>query len=215
MINTITMAIIKQAKDGETIRNLAKRIGFAYSAVYRWMTVLEEYEVIHIIRKGNKNIIKINKNQIYNKCRELSKSIEVVEKDKIFWKIMKKITLGIRFVQSTAVVIWTQGSYITGDFSDRVYFLEVIEKDVDKVEEILKRQNIAYTKNTISEERPLVCIMPKRAFAVKKKDGLPVMPLQELVAWCKKLYLESVLEQLDEVYHIGIKARYAEIKTNK
>ena len=215
MINAITMAIIKQAKDGETIRNLTKRIGFAYSAVYRWMMVLEEYEVIHIIRKGNKNVIKINKNQIYNKCRELSKSIEVVEKDKIFWKIMKKITLGVRFVQSTAVVIWTQGSYITGDFSDRIYFLEVVEKDVGKVEGILKEHDIAYTKNTIPEERPLVCIMPKRAFAVKKKGGLPVMPLQELVAWCKRLYLDSILEQLDEVYHIGIKARYAEIKTNK
>lgn len=215
MINQITMSIIKRAKDGETIHGLAKRIGFAYSAVYRWIMVLEDYGVLHIIRKGNRNIIKINKNQIYNKCMELNQSIEVVEKDKIFWDVIKKTRLKARFVQSTAVVIWTQGSYITGDFADRVYFLEVAEKDVDSLKGLLKRHDIAYTENNTGEERPLVRIIPNKSFVVERKKGLPIMPLQELVSWCKKLYLDSILEQLDELYHLNLKVKYAEIKTNR
>jgi hypothetical protein len=215
MINQITMSIIKNAKDGETIHGLAKRIGFAYSAVYRWVNELEMYDVLHMIRKGNKNIIKINKNEIYSRFMELNKSIEAVEKDKVFWNIIKKIDVEVRFVQSTAVVIWTHGSYITGDFSDRVYFLEVAEKDMDNLKKILKRNDIAYTEKDTIEERPLVKIIKKKSFTVERKNSLPVMPLQELVSWCRKLYLDSILEQLDELYNLNLKERYAEIKTNK
>ena len=215
MINQITRSIIKNAKDGETIHSLVKRIGFAYSAVYKWINVLENYDVLHIIRKGNKNIIKINKNEIYNRFTELNKSIETVEKDKVFWNIIKKTKLNVRFAQNTAVVIWTQGSYITGDFSDRVYFLEVAEKDSDSLKELLKRNNIDYTEGNIGEERPLIHIIKKKSLTREKKNGLPVMPLQELVSWCKKLYLDSILEQLDELYNLNLKERYAEVRTNK
>src|SRR3989344_8578543 len=152
MINQITMDIIKHAKDGETIYSLAKRIGFAYSAVYRWINVLESYDVLHVIRKGNKNIIKINKNEIYNRCTELNKSVGTMEKDKVFWNIIKKAHLEVRFVQSTAVVIWTQGSYITGDFTDRVYFLEVAEKDTDSLKELFKKHEIFFTEKDMIEE---------------------------------------------------------------
>lgn len=215
MINQITMNIVRNAKGGETIRSLAKRIGFAYSAVYRWVNVLESYGVLHMIRKGNKNIIKINKNEIYNRYIALNKSVETVEKDKIFWNIIKTTELHIRFVQSTAVVIWTQGSYITGDFTDRVYFLEVAEKDVTSLKKLLKRYDIAYTEKENIGERPLVKIIKKKSFTIERKNGLPVMPLQEFVSWCKKLYLDSILEQLDELYHLNLKERYAEIKTNR
>ena len=37
IINEITTAIITEAKDGESIRSLASKIGFAYSAVYKWI----------------------------------------------------------------------------------------------------------------------------------------------------------------------------------
>ena len=56
IVNEITMKIIKNAKDGESIHSLATRIGFAYSAVYNWVLEIEKYEVIKIIRKGNKNV---------------------------------------------------------------------------------------------------------------------------------------------------------------
>src|SRR3989344_5704908 len=54
IVNEITIKIIRNARDGESIYSLANKIGFAYSAVYRWILELEKYEVVKIIRKGNK-----------------------------------------------------------------------------------------------------------------------------------------------------------------
>lgn len=216
LVNEITAKIVKNARDGETIRSLAKRVGFAYSAVYKWVNILKGYGVIHLIEKGNKNIIKINKkNMIYKKFVELDKAISVFEKDKIFWDIVKRTKLKIRFVQNTAVVIWTQGSYITGDFMDRVYFVEVYGKDLVSFKKILKKYEIACSEGNITEKRPFVYVIPnKKKFVVERKKGLPVVPLRVLIKWCKKLYLENVLEQLSSMYDLKLRERYAEIKTN-
>src|SRR3989344_9474580 len=102
IINKITMRIIRNVKDGESIHSLANRIGFAYSAVYGWILELEKYEVIRIIRKGNKNIIKINnKNRIYNKFRELDNVVSVIDKNNKFWEFIKKTKLRKKFVMGT------------------------------------------------------------------------------------------------------------------
>src|SRR3989344_8320988 len=124
IINQITSSIVKHDEDGKTIHSLTKKTGFAYSAVYKWIMILKDYDIIHLVEKGNKDIIKINKNNIYKKFIELDKAISTVEKDRFFWKIIKERVLRIRFVKSTAVVVWTQGGYITGDFLKNIYFLE-------------------------------------------------------------------------------------------
>ena len=215
IINEITISIIRNVGDGDTIHNLSKRIGFAYSAVYKWINILEDYNVIHIIKKGNKNVIKINdKNIIYNKFIELGNAIDIIDKDRIFWKFIKKIKLHIRFVKGTAVVIWTQGGYITGDFSDRIYFLEVYKNDKHKLEDLLRKYNIAFSSEKIIEERPFIFIIIKKSFKIVKMNNLPVMPLSELVLWCKKLHLENILEHLDLLYNLKLNAKYSEIRTN-
>lgn len=214
IINEITAAIVKDAKDGESIHSLAVKIGFAYSAVYRWISELEKYGVISLIRKGNKNVIKINKNLIYKKFRELDSAISVIEKDKIFWDLVKSLKLKIRFVKGTAATIWTKGSFITGDFYDRIYFLEVDQRDKDSLKKALRKHGVAYAEKGMSNKRPLVCIISKEEFEVGKKDGLPVMPLSELVEWSKELHLENILEQLNLLYDLGLKVKYAEVSTN-
>ena len=78
----------------------------------------------------------------------------------------------------------------------------------------MKKHNIQCTENKITKERPIVKIITKKAIKVEKREGLPIMPLQELVTWCKSLCMDSVLEQLDELYHLGLKTKYAEINTN-
>ena len=158
IINQITNSIIKNTKDGETIRRLAEKTGFAYSAVYKWVMILKDYEVISLIEKGNKSIIKINKNEIYRKFLELDNAVDIVEKDKVFWNIVKKIKIKIRFTKSTGVVIWTMGGYITGDFLDKIYFLEVYHKDLISFKKVLEKHNIAYSENEIINKRPLILI---------------------------------------------------------
>ena len=215
LINEITMSIIKNAKDGESIRSLTNKIGFAYSAVYGWILELEKYEVIRIIRKGNKNIIKINnKNRIYNKFRELDNVVSVIDKNNEFWEFIKNTKLTIRFVMGTAITIWTKGGFITGDFYDKVYFLEVAEKDINSLKKILDEKNISWTENKLINKRPLVYIIPKNEFKIEKSNNLPVIPLNELIEYCKGLYLDNVLEQLDLLYNLGLNKRYSEVYTN-
>ena len=214
IVNEITVDIVKNAEDGESIYSLAAKIGFAYSAVYRWISELEKYGVISLIRMGNKNVIKINKNLIYNKFRELDDAVSVIEKDNNFWDLIKTLKLKIRFVKGTAATIWTKGSFITGDFYDQIYFLEVDKKDVNALKNSLKEEGIAYTEGEANNKRPLVWIIQRDGFKAEKKDGLPVMPLNELVAWGKRLHLENILEQLDVLYALRLNTNYSEIKTN-
>ena len=214
IVNEITIKIIRKVRDGESIRSLANKIGFAYSAVYRWILELEKYEVIKIIRKGNKNIIKINKNLIYDKFKELDNAVSVIDKDNEFWELIKNLKLRIRFTKSTAITIWTKGGFITGDFYDKVYFLEVAEEDISSLKKILDEKNISWTEDKLVNKRPLVYITPKKEFTIEKLNKLPVMPLKELVEYCSKLYLDNVLEQLDLLYNLGINKRYSEVYTN-
>ncbi len=208
------MNIVKNAEDGESIYSLASRMGFAYSAVYKWISELERYGVISLIRKGNKNVIKINKNLIYKKFKELDDAVSVIEKDNTFWRLVKTLKLKMRFVKGTAATIWTKGSFITGDFYDRIYFLEVEKKDIDNLKKALKKEGIAYTDGELNNKRPLVWIIKKENLKIEKKDGLPVMPLRELVEWGKELHLENILEQLNLLYNLRLNVKYSEVLTN-
>lgn len=214
VVNDITIKIVKNIKDGENINSLANRIGFAYSAVYNWILNLEKYGVIRIIRKGNKNIIRTNKNLIYKKFIELENAVSVIEKDNEFWKLIKNTRLKIRFIKGSAIIIWTKGGFITGDFYDKIYFLEVFEKDVSSLKEIFKEKDIAYTENKLIKKRPLIYIIPQKNFKIEKIQGLPTMPLNELINYCNNLYLDNVLEQLDLLYNLNLNKRYSEIYTN-
>ncbi len=214
IINEITVEIVKNVKDKESIRSLASKTGFAYSAVYMWVAELEKYGVVNLIRKGNKNIITINRNAIYRKFKELDDAVSVVEKDNCFWKLTKTLKLKMRFVKGTAAAIWTRGSFITGDFYDRIYFLEVEKKESDSLKKALKKEGISYTEGEGSRKRPLVWIAQKERIKVERENSLPVMPLQELITWAKKLHLENILEQLERTHHVGLHAKYSEVVTN-
>ncbi len=214
IINEITMEIVKNAKDKESIHSLAERIDFAYSAVYKWVLELEKYGVINLIRKGNKNIIIINKNEIYQKFKKLERAISVIDKDNIFWDLIKKSKLRVRFVKGTAVAIWTKGSFITGDFYDRIYFLEVEKTDKEKLKNILEKKGIRYTEKEKINERPLIWVIEKEKVNIEKEQGLPIMSLKELVKWAKELQLENILEHLDTMYGLGLGAKYSEVATN-
>lgn len=216
IVNPITMDIIRKVEDGDTVRKVAKKTGFAYSAVYKWVKNLESFGVFDLEKKGNKTIISVNKELVYNKYMELFKTLETVEKNKIFWQLMRKTRYKVRFVRGTAVVIWTRGGYITGDFFDKIYHVEVLEKNFDDFKKWLEKYEIRFGKEdtTPSTERPFVYVKEKMTLKTERVNGLPAMPLKELVSWCRKLHLEPVLEQLDLMYDLGLKVRYSEIYGN-
>jgi len=92
--------------------------------------------------------------------------------------------------------------------------LEVFPRDINFLKKILNEKNIAYTEGSLINKRPLVCIIPRKSFRTAKINSLPAMPLKELVEYCKRLYLDNVLEQLDLLYKLNLNERYSEIYTN-
>ena len=141
-------------------------------------------------------------------------AISVIKKDNSFWKSVKTLRLKIRFVNGTAATIWTKGSFVTGDFYDRIYFLEVKRKDTIALKGYLEKEEIKYTEGKINNKRPLIWIIQKEDFEVGWLGGLPVMPLKELVEWARKLNLENILEHLDILYKLGLNIKYSEVLKN-
>lgn len=217
IINPITSEIIKKAKEGDTIRNISKNTGFAYSAVYNWISKLANMGVFRLEKKGNKTIIKINSNEIYASFQKLIEKTKEQEKDYLFWDLMKKTKLKIRLGKETSSIIYTQGGYITGDFYNRIYYIDVLEKDYSKLCKTLEKYNIHFSreKSINKSERPFIIInIRTKINKIYDFKSLPLTPLEEVVKWCKKLKLEPILEQLNILYKIPIKQKYSEIYTN-
>lgn len=139
---------------------------------------------------------------------------EIIDKDNTFWSIIKKTKIRTRFVKGTAIAIWTKGGFISGDFHDRIYFLEVEKQDKEKLKHILDKNQISYTEKEPSSERPLVLISERKGLEIVRKNGLPVMPLKDLVKWAEKLHLESALESLDKMYDLGLGVEYSEVEVD-
>ncbi len=215
-INPIVMSIIKTAKKGDTIKSLADRTVFAYSVVYKWVNRLKDLHVLDLKNDGNKKIVFMNKNDVYMKLMELSLAIEVIDKDNYFWSFMRKTIFNVRLVKGTAAVVWTNGGYVTGDFYNKIYHVEVLKKDYNSFVFFLEKNNIAFGKENSfpGDSRPFVYIKVRKSFVMERKNKLPVMPLKELVSWSKKLHLESILEQLDLTYNLGLNERYSEVYVN-
>ncbi len=217
IINQITSKIIQEAKEGDTIRNIARNTGFAYSAVYNWINKLANMGVFRLEKKGNKTIVKINSNEIYASFQKLIEKTQEQEKDYLFWDLIKKTKLKIRLGKETSCVIYIQGSYITGDFYNKIYYIDILKKDYPKLCRILERYNINFSieKSISKSERPFIIINIKtKANKIYNFKNLPLTPLKEVVKWCKKLKLEPILEQLNILYKIPIKQKYSEIYTN-
>jgi hypothetical protein len=214
IINPITAAVIKQAQNGDTIREVAKKTGFAYSAVYRWVIELAKCYIFEIKDEGNKKRIYAKHSDLYNQFASLIKSLNEANQDREFWAFIKKTNLKVRFTDGTAISLWTHGSYITGDFFDKIYILEVAAKESDKLKDELDKHGIEYTEGEKKDVKPLVFLSTRSDFHVEKLEGIPVMPLMELVEWCKNLDLDAALEHLNDLYNLGLKQKYSEVHTN-
>lgn len=216
IVNPITFEIIRKMHDGFTIRQIAGKTGFAYSAIYRWVKELEKNFILTSENRGNKILINANKSQVYESFAGLIKAIAIEKKDRLFWTLMKKTNLNARFSDNTAAVIWTEGAYITNDFFSKIYYVEVSVKDAKEFVNLLNKCNIAYSLDRTQKEDyrnlPFVYLIIKKDVKKFKKEDLPVISLKELVSWCKKLELEPILEQLKSIYKLKLNAKYSEYK---
>ena len=216
IINPITIEIISKAREGDSIRKIAKNTGFAYSAVYKWIKELALLNVFKLENKGNKVHIFTEKNDIYIAFKNLIEKINEYKKELKFWDFIKKTKLKIRLGKETSAVIWAKGSYIFADFYNKVYYIDIIKKDYPKLIKKFKQYNINSIKNENLEitTKPTIIINIIKQPQIIRVNGLPLTPLIEVIKWCRKLKLEPIIEQLGILYKIPIKEKYAEVFTN-
>jgi hypothetical protein len=113
------------------------------------------------------------------------------------------------YCDSTAVTVWTDGSYWT-DFTKgfRPIHIQVETKDIHYWKEFFRQHDAEYT---IAGERKTLfgityVIHPVDSVVFEQKDGDPVIPLQETIRFCKTnpLLYRPAMEFLDTKYHLGL-----------
>src|SRR3989338_10405794 len=108
IINPVTAAIIKHAKDGNTIREISMKTGFAYSAVYRRVAELAKHDMFEVKDEGNRKRIYAKHTPIYSQFTSLIRSVNEADQDRIFWAFIKKTSLKVRLAGGAAISLWTR-----------------------------------------------------------------------------------------------------------
>ncbi len=202
----VAAAVVREARDGDSILAVAKRTGFAYSAVYRAVQALAKAGAIRVEPAGRRSCIRAA-GPLYRAYQAFLEAVAMEERDRAFWAVLSGAT-GVRAARGTAAVIWTHGGYVTGDFAEHVYEVEATARGARRLAKRLMAAGVASSES--AEQRPFVRIRIVSSCPIERVDGVPVVPLQEFVRWCQRLQLEPILEQVDRMYGLGLGARYAE-----
>lgn len=116
------------------------------------------------------------------------------------------------FCGSTAVSLWTDGYYWTG-FTRGFRPIEVAiwKKERAFWRKFFKRMGARFVFEGESRTLygPVYVVQPRERLAFTEKDGVKVVPLDEVVEFCLRheLIYEPALEYLDQKYNIGYKKR--------
>lgn len=120
-----------------------------------------------------------------------------------------------------AVFLWTKGGYqVDRFFGFYPIHLKVREKDLEKWKVFFssKKQRFHVKDQPIRQTLfgLFYVLYPEVAFKTEGINAFCVIPLRETVDFCQRnIYsYEPALETLDEIYNLGLKAKYREAKTN-
>ena len=137
------------------------------------------------------------------------------------YDLLKEACMRYALTGPDAVFFWSKGGYQT----DRFFGFYPIHLKVEK-------RNLTKWKGFFSSRKQTFCVKehcsnrtlfgvfyvlyPQVDFEVEKVGGFCVSPLREAVEFCQKnIYsYEPGLEMLDEMYSLGLNAKYMEAKTN-
>ena len=138
------------------------------------------------------------------------------------YELLAEAGLKYAFTGPDAVFIWTKGGYNADRFLGFYpVHVSVIRKDLNKWKRFFKAKNCRfYVKDTPIKETLFglfYVLYPEARISSRKVEGMPVIPLRETVKFCKdNIYTyEPALEMLDEMYNLGLRISYKEVKTNK
>ena len=119
--------------------------------------------------------------------------------------ILKKSDKKYAFTNSTAVNIWTDGTYLTGFTKGfKPVHIQILKKDIEYWNDFFKKNNAEYVLE--GENKTLFgltyILHPKDSINFEIKDDNIVVPLKEIIKFCQKnIYLyRPALEYLDKKY---------------
>lgn len=168
-------------------------------------------KVIHdLVKKG---YLQRTGRGIY-KAIEPEDFIQGIVENEMDYAFLEKAGKNYAFCENTAVSIWTDGYYWTGFTRGfKPVNLAVRGKDLRFWKDFFRKKGISYALE--GENRTLYgqvyVLHPKRQFKSVRKNGLMVVPLEDVVSFCleRELTYEPALEYLDEKYGIGYERREA------
>ncbi|MFA5103080.1 MAG: hypothetical protein WC525_07985 [Candidatus Thermoplasmatota archaeon] len=130
--------------------------------------------------------------------------------------ILSQATKQYAYTHSTAVNIWTEGYYWT-DFTKgfKPIHITIRRSDVPYWIEFFRQNDAEYVFESESKTvfGVTYVLHPKETVSVDIKDGTPVVPLKEIVQYCKnnRIVYQPALEYLDKKYHLGLFDSYEQV----
>jgi hypothetical protein len=130
--------------------------------------------------------------------------------------ILKEAEKKYAFCGSDAVGLWTDGYYWTGFTKGfKPVHVKVLKKDLSYWRGFFKKNNVEFA---LENERKTLfgltyILHPARDFKVEIRDDIYVVPLKEVIAFCKEneLTYRPALEYLDEKYHLHLFKKYEHV----
>jgi len=138
------------------------------------------------------------------------------------YELIADAGLDYAFTGPDAVFIWTKGGYNADRFIGFYpIHISVLQKDLNKWKRFFKDRNRRfYIKDARLSETLFglfYVLYPEVRISSKRVEGMPIIPLNATVKFCRdNIYTyEPALEMLDEIYNLGLRVSYREVKTNK
>jgi len=142
--------------------------------------------------------------------------VEKIAEEEVDFGLLENAGKDYAFCSSTAVSIWTDGYYWTGFTRGfKPINVAIRKKDAAFWKKFFKKNKIKYALERDSRTLygQVFVLHPREKLTYVEKDGLKIVPLDEVVSFCLKheLIYEPALEYLDEKYNIGYRRREQKI----
>jgi hypothetical protein len=137
------------------------------------------------------------------------------------YSLLKDANMHYALTGPDAVFFWTKGGYqVDRFFGFYPIHLKIQKKDLGRWKRFFGLRKQKFCINEECWKQTLFGVFfvlyPKVDFEAEDVNGSSVSPLGEAVEFCQRnIYsYEPALEMLDEMYNLGLQARYMEAKTN-
>jgi sugar-specific transcriptional regulator TrmB len=148
---------------------------------------------------------------------EPSKLVEqIVEESLRQEHVLKEAERKYAYCDNDAVALWTDGYYWTGFTKGfKPIHIKALREDLGYWKRFFKGKKVEFALE--GESKTLFgltyILHPNDDFKVEIRDGVPVIPLEEVVKFCKanELTYRPALEHLDEKYNLRLFEKYEHV----